>query len=208
MKKTVSMLKPGDAFRIDLGPHKPMDCRLIYVNFCRAYVEPLRHGRVDILEDSPGGRINISPNCECDKIDEELENIMKSGTTATGSTATKTNRIAKGADRKFDPKKQERPVREGTIRAKLLAALESGKTDVNKLMKEFNMSRSLLIAHTHEMHKCHGYGYSVVGDVLKIVKPVGGVMKAAAAPAKKTKTTTKSKAAVDPFDDEEEDLLS
>ncbi len=136
---------------------------------------------------------------------------MKSGTTATGTTttaATKTNRIAKGADRKFDPKKQERPVREGTIRAKLLTALESGKTDVNKLMKEFNMSRSLLIAHTHEMWNCHGYGYSVVGDVIKIVKPVGGVMRAAAVPTKKTKTTAKSKAAVDPFDDEEEDLLA
>ncbi len=205
----VYKLRPGDAFRVELGgKYRPLDYRVIYVNECRAYVEPLTRHR-DILEDSAGGRVNIAPNTECEIIDEELEMIMGTtpSTTVTKTGSAKAKRIS--GDRKFESKKQERPVREGTIRADLLAALESGKTDINKLMKEFGMARSLLIAHVHEMWKCHGYGYSVVGDVVKISKPVGGVMKATAAPAKKAKKVkAKTKPVIDPLADEDEDPLA
>lgn len=214
-------LKPGQAFRIWFGGPKNeyLDYRLIHVNDCRAYVEPLYRRKTDILDDAvPGerGRVNITPYVDCEIIDEELDKIMKTQTAATPKKETtakeKTDRTPRGADRKFEPKKQERPVREGTVRAKLLAAIESGKSDIPKLMKEFDMGRSLLVAHVHEMWKCHGYGYSVTGDVIKIVKPVGGVMKAPAAPAKKKtsdpldddrpKRTRKAKTS-DPLDDED-----
>ena len=135
--------------------------------------------------------------------------IAKGTTPAAAATPAKKKGAvpAKAADRKFDPKKQERPVRGGTIRAKLLAALESGKTDIPKLMKEFDMARSLLVAHVHEMWKCHGYGYSVVGDVVKIVKPLGGAMKTTEPKAKSAKPKAKP-AAKDPLDDEDEDPLA
>lgn len=211
MATLVNRLRPGQAFRIWLGSDY-LDYRLIHVNECRAYVEPLHRGRkADILEDSPGGRVNITPSCDCEIIDEELNEIMKSTPTATAAPAKKKeDKTPRSADRKFAPEKQERPVREGTIRAKLLAALESGKTGIPKLMKEFDMPRSLLVAHVHEMWKCHGYGYSVTGDVVKIVRPVGGVVKAVAKPAKKTrdpladeKPKRAKKKAADPLDDED-----
>jgi hypothetical protein len=212
LRVQVRTLRPGQIFRIDFGKkYPPMDYKLIYVNECRAYVEPLRRGKdIDILDSSPGGRVSIAPACECEIIDQELEAMMKSDTapaaTTKSATATKPAKTRVSGDRKFEPKKQERPVREETIRAKLLAAIESGKTDINKLMKEFGMGRSLLIAHVHEMWKCHGYGYSVVGDTVKIVKPVGGVVKqAAAAPVKKKKAKATEK---DPLDADEEDPLA
>lgn len=228
MATIVNRLKSGQAFRIWLGAKEYLDYRLIHVNECRAYVEPLhRNRKADILEDLPGsgGRVNIAPNCDCEIIDEELEQIMKPTTTAAApkkdDTKKKEPTAPRGADRKYEAKKQERPVREGTIRAKLLAAIEGGKSDIPKLMKEFDMPRSLLIAHVHEFWNCHGYGYSVTGDVVKVTKPVGGVMKPAAAPAKKKaadpledrpKRKSGKKAAsaksADPFDDEDEDPLA
>jgi len=220
MKTLVSKLKPGDAFRVDMGSHNPLDYRLIRVNNCRAYVEPLRRQKqIDILEDSPGGRVNISPNCECEQIDEELETIMKSATMAK-ETTTKTTKATVTKRRSHDPGKQERPIREGTVRAKLLAALESGNVNIPKLMKELDMLRPLLLSHIHELWRCHGYGYSITDDVVKLVKPVGGAMKVVAKSAKKAKKTksvldsigktfnTNTPALKDPFDDEDDDPLS
>lgn len=204
----------GSAFRV-----ADLNFKLIKLCTGSAYVEPLSRRRRAIKNhdgdtlaefDSPGGRIHISRGAivtrlyerdildddeEPDILDDEKETIMP--------TATKPAKTRISGDRKFEAKKQERPVREGTIRAKLLAAIESGKSDINKLMKEFGMARSLLIAHVHEFWNCHGYGYSVVGDVVKVTRPVGGVMKAAAAPAKKAKAKKKAVATADPFDDED-----
>lgn len=200
----VYKLRPGQAFRIWLGKSQYLDYRLIHSNECRAYVEPLNRRKLDILDDAPGGRVSIAPSCECEIIDEELDEMMKNTTGAVKTTEKKKDAIAKrGADRKFEPAKQTRPVRAGTIRADLLAAMEAGNSDIPKLMKQFDMARSLLIAHVHEMHKCHGYGYSVVGDVVKIVRPVGGVMKVAvAAPAKKKVAKKKKGHDIDPLADD------
>lgn len=199
-KMTINKIRPGQAFRIWLG-NKHLDYRLIHVNECRAYVEPLHHKKLDILEDSPGGRVSVTPNCECEIIDEELENTMKHATATTATTISK-KKSSRGGDRKYDPKKQTRPVRQGTIRADLLAALESGETSIPKLMKKFGMARSLLIAHVHEMWNCHGYGYSVTGDAIKIVKPVGGVLKSEPTKSSAKKQSSKKKTEPDLLDDD------
>ncbi len=219
MKTVIRQLRPGQAFRIELGGrYKPLDYRVVYVNACRAYVEPLRkRSEMDILEDSPGGRVNISPDCECDIIDEELEMMMKStpSTSTTARTATVNKMIGQKKKRDHEPRKQERPIREGTVRARLLAALNSGNTAVPKLMKELAMSRSLLLSHIHELWRCHGYGYSVTDDAVKLIKPVGGAMKVSSTPpAKKAKTNAKTKVTKkklvepDPLADEDEDPLA
>lgn len=203
----VRNLQHGDRFIIDLGRYGRQEYKLIYANDCRAYVEPLKLlKRVqDPLDDERGGRINISPNTVCVPYDADLEEFM--GTTA--ATAKKNNLpVRAAADRKFEAKKQERPVRENTIRAKLLAALLAGETNINKLTKTFEMSRSLLVAHVHEMWKCHGYGYSTVGDVIKVVPPVGGAIKAKPAPAAKAVAKKKAAAKKDPLDDDDDDFLT
>jgi len=205
---TIIRLQPGQAFRLWIWKNQYVDYRLIHVNECRAYVEPLNRGKkADILEDVPGGRISIAPNVECEIIDEELNDIMKTtNVTTTTAAAKKTAPTTRGADRKYEPRKQERPVRQGTIRAKLLAAIEGGNHDIPKLMKEFGMARSLLVAHVHEFWNCHGYGYSVTGDVVKVTRPVGGVLKAE--PAKSPSKKKASKKTVDPLADDEEDPLA
>lgn len=216
MGRFVKTLSPGQAFRIWIDERKNqyIDYRLIHVNECRAYVEPLhRAKKVDILEDSPGygGRVSIAPMAECEIIDEELNELMKTNTTVTETTKkkdTSSTRAPRGADRKFEARKQERPVRQGTIRADLLAAIEGGESNIPKLMKKFGMSRSLLVAHVHEMWNCHGYGYSVTGDIVKIVKPVGGAMKSEPAKAKKAPAAKKKTAYVDPLADDDEDPLA
>lgn len=201
---TVIRLQPGQAFRLWIWKNQYVDYRLIHVNECRAYVEPLNRGKkTDILEDAPSGRVSIAPNIECEVIDEELNEIMKNTTATTTKTATAKTPAMRGADRKYEPKKQERPVRQGTIRAKLLAAIEGGNHDVSKLMKEFDMTRSLLVAHVHEFWNCHGYGYSVTGDVVKVTRPVGGVLK-----AEPVKKTAKKKKPIDPLADDDDDPLA
>lgn len=176
----VCQLSPGQAFAVDLGPHGRIDYRLIYVNNCRAYVEPLMKKKKIIKDslsdltgetlaefDAPGGRQNISPNTEVEPLDIEMERvgtIDKDG----GFVGAKSKR----GERDFPPKIQERPVRPNTTRARLLDALLAGETRIPALMKKFDMDRGLLVAHVHEMWKCHGYGYSVVGDAIKVVPPL------------------------------------
>lgn len=210
----IRQLKPGDVFCTDFqfGLY-----RIIHVSDLRAYVEPIRtkpKSNDPLADDSNDnkGRISIASGVECILWDEDMEELM--GTTVPAATGKKgrTNNlpIKKAQDRNFEPKKQDRPVRENTIRAKLLAAIMGGKSDIPKLMKEFEMDRGLLTAHVHEMWKCHGFGYSIVGDVVKIVNPVGGVLKGK--PPKKTvskSTPAKSKKFKDPLaDDEWEDPLA
>lgn len=220
----LSRLSAGQAFRVWIWRNHYVDYKLIHVNECRAYVEPLNRGKkTDILEDAPGGRVSISPNIECEIIDEELDEIMKpttgpkntggaaAGNKTTTTTPAKGPKATRNSDRKYDSRKQDRPVRQGTIRADLLAAIEGGNSDIPKLMKQFNMARSLLVAHVHEMWNCHGYGYIIQGDVVKIIKPIGGVLKTTEPAKKKAGGTPKKKATApikDPLADDDEDALA
>ena len=111
-----------------------------------------------------------------DLLGERAAPPTQTGPVKQQPTASKKTRL-KSDDRHFDAKKQDRPVREGTIRHQMLQALLAGETSIPKLMKKFGQPRPLTVAHIHEMHKCHGYGYTVKGDEIKIVKPVGGELK-------------------------------
>lgn len=207
-------LRGGERFVEDLRPGDSFDTcgtryRLIRLGPGSAYVEPTAKTKrrvvrrdadmldADIEFETSGGRTHIALLTVCipvDILDDDYEIKNDKEENRDMSAAKNPNNdlpIKKAADRHFDPKKQERPVREKTIRAELLAAMEAGETNIDKLMKKFNMVRSLLVAHVHEMWKCHGYGYSVVGDTIKIVKPIGGALKskpstATTTPAKKT----------------------
>lgn len=200
----VGRLQPGDEFYIDLGKYGRLEYRLIYSNDCRAFVEPLRKTKQrDPLDEISGGRTNISPSTECTIIDEDLEDFM--GTSATSTSAAPAKK-KEAADTSKVAYKQERPVKEGTIRAKLLAAIQGGETNLNKLAKKFDTPRTNIVSHIRDMWRFHGYGFTVTGDVVKIVPPVGGVMKAK--PAAPAKPVGKKKAAKkDPLDDDD-DFLS
>lgn len=228
----VRQLKPGDIFRVDFYRNQYRDYRLIYANDCRAYVEPIKKERdaLDDDEEHRTGKINISPLTECTMlVDAELEEFMstptttgkKKGTIVTTVTQTKTpksNNLPKKTrgDRELKPFKMERPVRENTIRAKMIEAImqAGGTVSISKFAKKFEQVESLFVAHVHEMHKCHGYGYAIVGDNLKLTAPVGGVLKGK--PAKLPKADKKKadrKPGNQPVrdalaDDEEDDFLS
>lgn len=166
----------GSIIRIGDPSGKPgfaWDYRVVYSNDCRAYVEPVGRGKREIrsaegevlaeVEDR-SGRVNISPGADCIILDKEIEEM------AAGSEPVV---VKRGGDRYFPPKIQSRPVRSNTTRAKMLAFIQKEKmVDVDDVMIEFDMNRNLVIAHVHEMHKCHGYGYKLVGDKLTIINPV------------------------------------
>ena len=171
----VCQLQPGQAFRVDdgYGQHH-WDFRLIYSNDCRAYVEPLGRGMRQIrnaegdvlaeIEDRTG-RSNISPLTECELIDAKKEMTMPTNGEAV---------VKRGGDRYFPPKIQDRPVRPNTTRAKMLEYLKDdllGAVKLSDVMAMFDMDRGLVVAHIHEMHKCHGYGYKITGDDVIIMEP-------------------------------------
>lgn len=203
----VRQLTPGDEFAVDLGKYGKLEYRLLYTNDCRSYVEPLKKQTrtVDILDDvERGGRVNISPNTECTMIDQDLEDFMG---TSTATTKKKDDKkiVAVGKD----PRKQEKPMKEGTIRANILAAVKAGENNLDKLAKKFNTTRTNIGSHIRDMWRFHGYGFSFAGDVVKIVPPVGGVLKSK--PAKQTpavKPAKKSAIKKDILDDDEDDFLS
>lgn len=175
---TVAKLQPGDAFRVDLLGLGHLDYRLIYVNDCRAYVEPLERSRkviarkdplADLLGetvlaefDAPGGRVNIAPLTQCTPIIEEEHAVTKTVNNIV---------VGKKADVHHDPQTPKRSLRQKTVRADMLAVLLGGEHSVEAIAVRFGMKRSLVLAHVWEMWNCHGYGYTVTGDTIVVEQP-------------------------------------
>lgn len=203
----VRNLQPGESFVIDLGRYGRPEYRLIYTNDCRAYVELLKKQQraANPLDDERGGRINISPNTECVQYDADLEDFMGIAATSKTAAAKKETNSSKASY------KQERPVKEGTIRANLLAAVMGGETNLDKLAKKFTMARTNVASHIRDMWRFHGYGFTITGDTVKITPPVGGALKVkAAAPAKPAvaKAAPKKSTKKDLLDDDDDDFFS
>ena len=186
---TVEQIEDGRAFRVSLGPYGHIDYRLVYKTQCGAYVENMRKTKktikhADPLADLTGestttteiesasGKTTISLGTECEPLlDGDLPgNIVDNGANGPAPVGKKP-RQPRG-DRHFDPKAQERPVRDGTKRAEMIALTVGKKMDIKKVMAKFSMERNLVIAHVHEFWNCHGYGYHLVGDTLEVLPPL------------------------------------
>lgn len=191
MVMTVSSLRPGTAFRIDLGRGQHLDYRLIYANDCRAYVEPMMRkkktiARKDDVSDltgepvvlaefeAPGGKVNIAPGTIVDELLEAAPMDEDDDLTGAAPTKPAIKPVVhqKRGDRHFDPTPQTRPVRPNTTRAEMLDALLKGEKSVAALAKKFGQKTSLTIAHIRELWKCHGYGYSIRDDKITITPPL------------------------------------
>ncbi len=170
---SVGSLRPGTAFRVDLGRHGNLDYRLIRANDCRAWVEPLVGGQRQIKNsegevmaefEDRSGRCNIAPATRC----TVLEGVPV-------MTNFEEKQRSRRGERHYDAQPAGKPVRPNTKRAKMLEMLlddPTGQTDINSIMLAFDMDRNLVVAHVHEMHVQHGYGYSVVGDTITIMEPL------------------------------------
>jgi hypothetical protein len=232
----VKHLKPGETFSVDIFREK-LRYKLIYANECRAYVEPIgaRKKNMDPLDENEkraGGRVNISPDTEClvdwedfpddsnDDFLEENDDFMGTTKNTNGQAAAPAKKKTRGTGyRHCDPTKQERPIKEGTIRANLMNSIKAGENTIPKLMKKFGMAKPLLYSHINDFNRANGYGYTIENDLVTIIKPIGGELKAKPAAStqssetkesKKGKTASKKKAEKaekDPLDDDD-DFLS
>jgi hypothetical protein len=183
----IRQLKQGDKFRLDYGKYGYQDFKLIYVNECRAYVEPI--AEKDILGDDNkrGGRINISPGADCIPLDDEDDFITGGATMtmkdplddddddffgdATPAAAPKKPRAKRtNGNRRKEPGTQTRAIKDGTIRAKLFAAMKTTKS-IEKLMVKTGMAKNLLLSHINDIWRHHGFGYSVDGDKVELIPP-------------------------------------
>ena len=187
---TVEQIEDGRAFRVSLGPYGHIDYRLVYKTQCGAYVENMRKTKktikhADPLADLTGestttteiesasGKTTISLGTECEPLpDDDSAGIAQNALDLIGKTPSEKKPRQPRGDRHFDPKPQERPVREGTKRAEMIALTAGKKMDIKKVMAKFSMERNLVIAHVHEFWNCHGYGYHLVGDTLEVLPPL------------------------------------
>lgn len=175
----VNQLEPGTTFRVELSPGVNLDYRLIHVNHCRAFVEQINRGRREIkgsdgevlaeFEDR-SGRVNIAPMT----VVTQVLGASSSAPSQREGVTMKTTTLKRG-ERVCEAGPAGRPVRPNTVRAKLIALLledPTGETDIKAVMKAMEMDRNLVVAHIHEAHKQHGYGYSVIGDTVTLTEPL------------------------------------
>lgn len=176
----VAQLEPGDCFRVDYGRHGHEDFRLIYVNQCRAYVEPLMKKKTiikkselsDILGDqvefeTKSGKVNIAPATECEKLN--VTDVADSPDAAPGEAYVPRKR----GESSEPARAWIKPVRPGTVREKVLALLCDGKAHpLEASAKKLEMDKNLLVAHVKEAAKQNGHGYKVSGDTIAVFPPL------------------------------------
>lgn len=171
---TVSRLRSGDTFRVDLGSNAGyIDYRLIYVNDCRAYVEPLMRRKKTISVDhsdltglpvvefeSASGRVNISPGTECTVLEEDVDLVgpRDDDDDLTGPLvkSKKTKKVI--GTRPLDPT---------TKRGQVVAMLAAGKT-VMAVCDKLNIKRSCALSHMSDARKFNGVAYVTDGDRVKV----------------------------------------
>lgn len=177
----LNQLEDGATFRV---PMVDATYQLLYKGAGSAYVKPTKKKTKRIASDkfsdltgefkdieASEGATHISLATPVEEIEPESVGVE----TLTGEKPVKLAKAASGkrGERDFAPAVQMRPVREGTTRAKMLSMLlGKGRVDVAKVMKEFGFEKNLVVAHVHEMHKCHGYGYTFDGQCLNVVAPL------------------------------------
>lgn len=176
---TVAQLRPGQAFRVDLGASGHLDYRLIYANNCRAHVEPLERGKKSIVASDgsvlaefclPGGKVNIAPGTVCLPIGglmDELDEMLGTDTAAPSSAREKHGSY----DIFHAPRVGMPPMRPNTKRDQMLKLILAGTDSVTKLMAHFAMKRTLVLAHVWEMWNTNGWGYGVSGDKIVVTAP-------------------------------------
>ena len=194
----VSQVRPGQTFRVggklegfQDGPGYSWDFRMIRVGMGSAYVEPLGRvkkkitkkdefsdltGREEVLAefDSPtGGKIHISRESRCIVLDEGNDDEDLTGPRPEQVPKPAATKKPSGADIHHDPQAPQRAVRPGTVREKVLKLILAGGKGVDKMASELDMKRTLFLAHLWELHNSCGYGYTVTGDKVLLVPPVG-----------------------------------
>ncbi len=191
----VCQLQPGQAFRVGGSvegfPDTPdfyTDYRMIRVGNGSAYVEPLgkirraiKSGDGETLAefDSPSGnKMHISRETKCIPLDEDGDEdlcgprVGQDGLVVPIEAKPSSRKVA-GADIHHPPQKAQRPVKPGSKREAILKDIQKGILSVDKLAEKHGMKRTLLLAHVWELWNSCGYGYTVVGDKLTIMAPVG-----------------------------------
>lgn len=175
------------------------DFRLVFVNQCRALVEPVRRQRREIKDhegaviaefDSPGGRYNISPGTLVVPV---ADNEHRSVSTAPGSPSMPPRR---GSGKPAQvPLRQANPA---TKRGRLFALLlesPTGDSNIKTLMSAMAMERSAVMTYLFETWRDHGMGYQMLNDdvvrvsMLPGVEPFKEVPSKPAASAAKNSTT-------------------
>lgn len=167
--------RPGTTFRVC-----DIEYRLLYVNSCRAHVEPLarRTMKINKTDDltgletpvefsMPSGRQNIAPGTMVEVLGVDNDDLL-------GIAPTRAERKTAGHIGRA-PQKPPRPLRPGTTRAKMLEYITDDLTGSNKVsdvMAQFNMPRQLVLAHLYEMWNSCGWGYGVDGDNITMTEPL------------------------------------
>lgn len=167
-------LSPGSTFMVDLGPHGRLDYRLLYVNDCRAFVEPLGRkvkqvkSNDDLLaefEVPEGSRGNIAPGTMVTMLEQCNDDLLGDAPVASRARATKAGVIS------HPPQKAKRPMRPKTTRAKMYEFITDpliGEPSVKAVMAHFEMKKALVLAHIWTMWRDNGFGYTVDDDKIEI----------------------------------------
>lgn len=170
-EKRLGALAEGTMFMV-----AGLTARVLRTNECRTYVQIDKNRLIKIKTlngeeaefNAPGARISISSSSMVVPIDE-MDDL---GADDSSEEKIRVKHISTRGG-KLPAAALIRPIKADKKIGKVLSWLLEGPQDINKMANKFEITRACAMCYLAVLHKQHGVGYSMTGEIAHVSLPVG-----------------------------------